>query len=168
MSPYLLAMPINEIQLAIKENNKKKIVVPKKKKSDDDSDDDNDNEMVQLSSTVGDNTWDAVVSMNHMTDNLLQKSAPTAPAGPPKPDEKKQKEKELEKKAIEEARSELLKPEAVNNVALQSSTEQTTILKNIPEDVNQKMAEIIDDNNQVAGSTKSEQRASISSQLTQT
>ena len=75
----------------------------------------------------------------------------------------------MEKKAIEEARNELLKPEAVNNVALQSSTDQTSLLKSIPEDVNQKMAEIIDDNNQIAGgSSKTEKRASISSQLTQT
>lgn len=78
---------------------------------------DEDNELIQLN----ENPWDSVVSMNHFTDSVLTKTDAT---NTNKLDEQKkaldesQKKakasEEATKKAIQEARDELLKPEKID------------------------------------------------------
>ena len=85
--------------------------------------------------------------MNHMTDAVVQKHEDNKSKTEDTEQQKlAQKKKEEEKKAIEEARNELLAPEKIDQVALQTSNMESA--KNPA--LEQKMAEIIAENNESA------------------
>lgn len=80
-----------------------------------------DNSLVQLSSIEEDKSdlWESTIAMNDMQKRVIQNSTPknTQPQKSEADKQKEQaKEKEEEKKAIIEARNELLKPENVGTL----------------------------------------------------
>ena len=80
-----------------------------------------DNSLVQISSIEEDKTdlWESTIAMNDMQKRVIQNSTPKKPSTQKSEAEKQQeqaKEKEEEKKAIIEARNELLTPENVGTL----------------------------------------------------
>lgn len=78
-----------------------------------------DNSLVQLSSIEEDKSdlWESTIAMNDMQKRVIQNSTPKKPQKSEADKQKEQaNEKEEEKKAIIEARNELLKPENVGTL----------------------------------------------------
>ena len=129
-SPYFMALTETEQKNMYEEARKaqKSLYEPLTKEQED--------TFVQLSSDVnsaedkgkGENPWESMINMNAMTKSVVDKSVPKKPVKSEAEKKREQaKQAELEKKAIQEARNELLKPE--NVVTMQTNSQMTVKMK---------------------------------------
>ena len=151
-SPYFMALSDKEQNESFNEASKKSSKIDPQ---------DEESTLLQINSHVkggngssedkaakgGENPWESMITMNVMTKSVLDKSAPKKAPGKSDAEKKQEeaKQAEFEKKAIQDARNELLQPE--NIMAMQTNSQlkvnMRTKTTHIEEIMNDKEGELM-------------------------